>query len=122
MSKSPNLYDFCDSVYTAYFEYTYNNDINNKIGKCGNEIPKKLHDFCYECYNTFRGWDEYAAYIFYMLYQHIFEYMDNSISGNSPLKMIMIRRHDITVDKIMNFLDGMKIISRTHYPHLLVIL
>ena len=40
MSKSPNLYDFCDSVYTAYFEYTYNNDTNNKIGKCGNEIPK----------------------------------------------------------------------------------
>ena len=43
--------------------------------------------------------------------------MDNSISGNSPLKMVMIGGHDITVDKFMNFLDGMKIIPRTHYPH-----
>ena len=116
-SSIPYFHIFCDSVYTAYFEYTYNNDINNKIGKCGSEIPKKLYDFCYEWYNSFRGWDEYAAYMFYMLFQHIFEYMDNSISGNSPLKMVMIGGHDVTVDKFMNFLDGMKIIPRTHYPH-----
>ena len=28
----PNVGGFCDSVFTAYFEYTYNNDTQNKIG------------------------------------------------------------------------------------------
>ena len=55
--------------------------------------------------------------MFYLLYQHIFEYMDNAIKGKSPLKMLMIGGHDVTVDKFMNFLDGMKIIQRIHYPH-----
>ena len=117
MASMPNINGFCDSVYTAYFEYTYGNDTNNKIGKCGNENPKKFHDFCYEYFNTFTGWDEYAGYMFYMLYQHIFTYMDNAINKKSPLKMFMIGGHDITVDKFMNFLNGMNIIPRTHYPH-----
>ena len=115
--NTPNLYEFCDSVYTAYFQYVYENDTNNKIGKCGMENATKFYDFCYNWYNTFRGWDEYSAYMFYMLFQHIFDYMDNAINGNSPIKIVMIGGHDITVDKFMDFLDGMKIISRTHYPH-----
>ena len=31
--------------------------------------------------------------------------------------MVMIGGHEITVDKFMDFLDGLKIIPRTHYPH-----
>ena len=31
--------------------------------------------------------------------------------------MFMIGGHEITVDKFMDFLDGLKIINRTHYPH-----
>ena len=68
-------------------------------------------------FDTFRGWDEAGAYMFYMLYQNILRYMVNAIEGTSDLKMVMIGGHDITVDKFMNFLDGLKIIPRTHYPH-----
>ena len=117
MTTIPNLGVFCDSVFTAYFEYTYGNDKNNKIAKCGNENPKKFHDFCYDWSNTLREWDEYAGYMFYKLYQHIFTYMDNAINKRSPLKMFMIGGDDSTVDKFMNFLDKMKIIPRTHYPN-----
>ena len=76
-----------------------------------------MYDFCYNWYNTFRGWDEYGAYMFYMFYQNIFEYMNMSINGEKSIKMIMIGGHDITVDKFMNFLDGLKIIPRNEYPH-----
>ena len=113
----PNLEYFCDSVYTSYSEYIYDNDTNNKISKCGIKNAKKMHDFCYNWYNTFRGWDEYGAYMFYMFYQNIFEYMNMSINGEKSIKMIMIGGHDITVDKFMNFLDGLKIIPRNEYPH-----
>ena len=117
-SKSfPKLHEFCDSVYTAYFEYTFGNKTDNKIGKCGSENATKMNDFCYEWYNTFRGWDEYAAYMFYMLYQHMFDYMYKAINGVGPVKMVMLGGHDITVDQFMNFLSGLKIIPRTHYPH-----
>ena len=115
--NTPNFGGFCDSVFTAYFQYAYGSDVNNRIGKCGMENATKIHDFCYNYVNTFRGWDEYSAYMFYMLYQHIFDYMDKAINGNNTVKMVMIGGHDITVDKFMNFLDGMKIIPRTHYPH-----
>lgn len=116
-SKYPKLEDFCDSVYTAYSEYIYNNDSNNKIGKCGIKNSKKMYNFCYNWYNTFRGWDEYSAYMFYMFYQHIFEYMNMSINGKNSIKMIMIGGHDITIYKFMDFLDGLKIIPRINYPH-----
>ena len=76
-----------------------------------------MHDFCVRHYDTFRGWDENGAYMFYMLFQNIFRYMVNAIEGTSDLKMVMIGGHDVTVDKFMNFLDGLKIIPRTHYPH-----
>ena len=109
--------DFCDSVFTAYFEYSYGNDINNKIGKCGKENAKKMYDICFDWFNTFRSWDEYAAYMFYMLYQHIFDFMNKAINNSSELKMVMIGGHDITVDKFMDFLDGLNIIKRTHFPH-----
>jgi hypothetical protein len=116
-TELPEIYLFCDSAITAYFEYTYGNDVNNQIGKCGSEYAIKMNNFCYEWYDSFRGWDEYNAYMFYLLFQHLFDYMNKAIEGKSPLKMLMIGGHDITVDKFMNFLDGMKIIPRTHYPH-----
>ena len=117
IKNSPNIGGFCDSVYTAYFEYTFGNKTDNKIGKCGRENATKMNDFCYEWFNTFRGWDEYAAYMFYMLYQHMFDYMYKAINGVGPVKMVMLGGHDITVDQFMNFLSGLKIIPRTHYPH-----
>ena len=113
----PNLEFFCESVYASYSEYLYDNDTKNLISKCGIKNAKKMYDFCSNWYNTFRGWDEYGAYMFYMLYQHIFEYMNMSINGKTSLKMIMIGGHDITVDKFMDFLDGLKIIPRIEYPH-----
>ena len=114
---NPSHHGFCDSAIAAYFEYMYGNDTNNKIGKCGSENATKFHDVCFNRYNTYRGWNEYAAYMFYMFYQHLFEYMNNSINGTSPLKMILIGGHDVTLDPFMNFLDGLHIINRTHYPH-----
>ena len=116
-TEIPEIYGFCDSTITAYFEYTYENNVNNQIGKCGTEYAVKMNDFCYEWYNSFRGWDEYNAYMFYYLFQHLFDYMNKAIKGKSPFKMFMVGGHDVTVDKFMNFLDGMKIIPRTHYPH-----
>ena len=113
----PNVGGFCDSVFTAYFEYTYNNDTQNKIGKCGKDNAEKMHQYCFDYFNTFRGWDEKAAYMFNFLFKNIFEHMNNFIEGRSDLRMIMIGGHDITVDKVMDFLDGLKIIPRTHFPH-----
>ena len=113
----PNLGGFCDSVFTAYFEYEYGNHTENRIGLCGRENATKLHDFCFNWFNTWRGWNEYAAYMFYKLYQHIFKYMDNAINGLSPLKMVMVGGHDVTVGPFIDFLNGLGIISRTHYPH-----
>ena len=117
IESSPSLHEFCDSVYTAYFEYNFGNNTDNKIGKCGSENATKMNDFCYNWFNTFRGWDEYAAYMFYMLYQHMFNYMHQVIKGTGSVKMVMFGGHDITVDRFMNFLSGLKIIPRTYYPH-----
>ena len=108
---------FCDSVITAYFEYIYGNVTTNKIGKCGKEKADEMYNFCVNTYDTYRNWDERAAYMFYMFYQNIFKYMFDAIEGRSELKMVMIGGHDTTMDKFMNFLDGIKIIPRTHYPH-----
>ena len=47
----------------------------------------------------------------------MFDYMYKAINGEGPVKMVMLGGHDITVDQFMNFLSGMKIIPRTHYPH-----
>ena len=116
-TKAPDVGGFCDSVYTAYFQYVYSNETTNKIGKCGREKADKMHEFCVATFDTFRGWDEGGAYMFYSLYQNIFRYMFDAVEGRSELKMIMIGGHDITVDKFMNFLDGLRIIPRTHYPH-----
>ena len=113
----PDVGVFCDSVFSAYFEYTYNNQTNNKIGKCGKETADKMYQFCVSKFDTYRGWDEKAAYMFYTFFKNIFKYMSDAIEGKSEIKMVMIGGHDITVDKFMNFLDGLKIIPRTHYPH-----
>ena len=114
--NTTHLYSFCDSVYTAYFQYTYGNDTTNKIGKCKENV-QKIYDFCYNWFNSMRGWSEYGAYLFYKFYQHIFDYMNNAINKSSLIKMVMIGGHDVTLDKFMDFLDGMKIIPRTHFPH-----
>ena len=55
--------------------------------------------------------------MFYMLYQHIFDYMNSAINNSSQIKMVMIGGHDTTVDRFMNFLDGLNIIKRTHFLH-----
>ena len=115
--KVPNVDAFCDSVIASYFEYTYNNQTNNKIGKCGKESAEKMYQFCVETFDTYRGWDEKAAYMFYNLFKNIFKYMFDAIKKKSEIKMVMIGGHEITVDKFMDFLDGLKIINRTHYPH-----
>ena len=108
---------FHDSVISSYFEYIYGNDSKNKFGNCSIENITKIYDYCVEYYNSLRGWDEYAAYMFYKLYQHIFEYMHNAINGTSKIKMIMIGGHGNTLGPFMDFLDGLKIIPRTHFPH-----
>ena len=115
--KTPKLYFFCDSVIPNYVEYIYGNDTDNMIGKCGKENATKMYNFCFEYFNTFRGWNEYAGYMLYMLYQHIFDYMNNYINGLSPLKMVMVGGHEITIDRFIDFLDGLKIINRNEYPH-----
>ena len=117
IKKAPDDFTLCDSVFTAYYEYKYSNKTDNRIGKCGSDKADKLHDFCVRTYDTYRGWDEKAAYMFYKFYENVFRYMVNAIEGKSELKMVMIGGHDITVDKFMNFLDGLNIIKRTHYPH-----
>ena len=118
-TEIPKLSHFCDSVNTSYFQYKFGNDTNNKIGLCGEENATKIYDFCLEYYNLWRGWNEYGAYMFYKLYQHLFKYMNDSISGNSPLKMVMVGGHDVTVDKFMNFLDGEKLYQE-HIFHIML--
>ena len=108
---------FCDSMISHYFEYVYNNETNNIISRCNRENINKFYNFCIEYYDSFRGFNEYNAYAFYKLFQHIFKNMYNAIKGKSKLKMMMIGGHDTTVSQFMNFLDGLKIIARTHYPH-----
>lgn len=109
-SNVPNPGYFCDSVFTAYFEYIYSNDTENKIGKCGKDKADKMNKFCFDFYNTFKDWNENAAYMFYILFQNIFKHMINFIQGKNDLRMMMIGGHDVTVDKLMNFLDGLKLI------------
>ena len=108
---------FCDSIVSYYFDYIYYNKTNNALSRCSSENINKFYDFCVEYYDTFRGFSEYGAYMFYKLFQHIFKFMHDAIEGKSKLKMIMIGGHDITVGPFMNFLDRLKLIHRTHYPH-----
>ena len=111
------LWVFCDTMISHYFEYYYGNETYNIINRCSKENIQKFYDFCVELYDSFRGWDELGAYIFYMLFQHIFQYMDNYINGRSKIRMMMIGGHDVTVAPLMDFLSGLKIIPRTIYPH-----
>ena len=43
--------------------------------------------------------------------------MYNAINGTSKIKMVMIGGHDVSLGPFMDFLDGLKIIPRSHYPH-----
>jgi hypothetical protein len=115
--RDAGLGSFCDTMISHYFEYTYGNETNNIISRCSKENIQKFYDFCVEFYDTFRGWNELGAYMFYMLFQHIFQHMDNYINGRSKLRMMMIGGHDVTVAPLMDFLSGLKIIPRTHFPH-----
>jgi len=108
---------FCDSIISHYFEYFYGNETNNIISRFSKENIQKLYDFCVEYYDADRGWSELGAYMFYMLFKNIFQYMNNYINGRSKIKMIMIGGHDVTVGPFMDFLSGLKIIPRTHFPH-----
>ena len=108
---------FCDSMFSHYFEYSYGNETYNIITRCSKENIQKFYDFCVEFYDSFRGWNELGAYMFYILFQHIFQYMDNYINGRSKIRMMMIGGHDVTVSPLMDFLSGLKIIPRTHFPH-----
>ena len=108
---------FCDSMISHYFEYSYGNETYNIISRCSKENIQKFYDFCVEVYDTYRGWSELGAYMFYMLFQHIFQYMDNYINGRSKIRMMMIGGHDITVGPFMDFLSGLNIIPRTYFPH-----
>ena len=108
---------FCDTMISHYFEYYYGNETYNIISRCSKENIQKFYDFCVEFYDSFRGWNELGAYMFYMLFQHIFQYMDNYINGRSKIKMMMIGGHDVTVSPLMDFLNGLNIIPRTHFPH-----
>ena len=112
-----SLLYFCDSTFSAYYEYIYNNDTNNKIGKCGFKNVTKIFNYCLNRYNYFSELDEYGAYFFYTFYQNIFNYMNKAINGTSPIKMIMIGGHDGALGKFLDFLDGLNIIKRKAYPH-----
>ena len=111
------MHRFCDSMISHYFEYSYGNETYNIISRCSKENIQKFYNFCVEYYDTFRGWNELGAYMFYMLFQHIFQYIDNYINGRSKIRMMMIGGHDVTVAPFMNFLSGLNIIPRTHFPH-----
>ena len=115
--KDSGMNLFCDSIISHYFEYTYGNETYNIISRCSKENIQKFYEFCVEYYDSFRGWNELLAYIFYMLFQHIFQYMDNYINGRSKIRMMMIGGHDLTIASLMDFLSRLNIIPRTHYPH-----
>ena len=108
---------FCDSIISHYFEYTYGNETYNIISRCNKESIQKFYNFCVEYFDSFRRWNELRAYIFFMLFQHIFQYMDNYIKGRSKIRMMIIGGHDVTLAPLMDFLNRLKIIPRTHYPH-----
>ena len=108
---------FCDSMISHYFEYTYGNETYNIISRCNKESIQKFYNFCVEYFDSFRRWNELRAYIFFMLFQHIFQYMDNYIKGRSKIRMMIIGGHDVTLAPLMDFLSRLKIIPRTHYPH-----
>jgi hypothetical protein len=111
------LYSFCDSMISHYFKYTYGNETNNIISRCSNENIKKFYNFCVEYYDSFRGFNEYGAYVLYNFFHHIFKYMYNAIKGKSKIKMIIIGGHDINVAQFMNFLDRLQIIKRAYFPN-----
>ena len=117
--KMPNdrNYGLCDQVFSSYYEYKYNNDSNNKLFKCGFNNAKILYDYCISYFDSYRGWDENAAYMFTKFFKRIFDWMEDSINNKTKLKMAMIGGHDITIDKMMDYLDGLNIIKREEYPY-----
>ena len=108
---------FCDNTFSAFFEYKFNKQKNNYIGKCGYKTAKIFYDYCIEYLDSKRGWNEISAYILNIFFKNIFKYMRESIDGNNQLKMIMLGGHDTTVAPLMNFFNGLNIINRTEYPH-----
>lgn len=43
--------------------------------------------------------------------------MDNYINCRSKIRLMMVGGHDITVATFMDFLSGLNIIPKTHFPH-----
>ena len=115
--EDDNIYRFCDNTISAFFEYSYNNQTNNGIGKCGYKTAEDLYKFCNDFLNSYRGWSESSAYVFYIFFNDLFSYMRNAIDGISNLKMIIFGGHDSTMAPLMDFFDGLNIIKRTEYPH-----
>ena len=112
-----SIMSFCDDVFSSYYEYVYESKTTNKIGKCGTTTMNRINNYCVKYYDSIRGWNEKNGYYFYSFFNQLFKYMKNSIEGKGKLKMIMIGGHDSSVDILMNYFDGMKIIKRTGYPH-----
>lgn len=108
---------FCDNTFSAFFEYKYNMQKKNNIGKCGYKTAKTFYNYCIEYLDSKRGWNEISAYTFIIFFKNIFKYMREAIDGNTQLKMIMLGGHDTTVAPLMNFFNGLNIINRTEYPH-----
>ena len=109
---------FCDSMISHYLEYFYGNETYNIISRCSKENIQKFYNFCVEFNNeSFRGLGELGGYMFYRLFKHIFQYMENYINYRSKIKMMMIGGHDVTIGPFMNFLSELNIIPRTLYPH-----
>ena len=116
-AKFKSIFTFCDQVFSSYYVYTYEPTKVNKIAKCEHNIINKINNFCVKYFNSLKGWKENIAYYFYSFFVKLLELMDNSIKGISKLKMFMIGGHDSTVAPLMNFLNGLKIVKRTEYPH-----
>ena len=110
--------DFCDNTISAFFDYTYNNNTNNKIGKCGYKTAKFFYDYCIEMYDDIlRGLSDWKAFTFVSFFKTIFKYMKDAIAGTSKLKMIMLSGHDSTIFPLLNFFNGLNIINRTEHPY-----
>ncbi len=66
--EDDNIYRFYDNTISAFFEYSYNNQTNNNIGKCGYKTEEDLYNFCNDFLNSYRGWSESSAYLFYIFF------------------------------------------------------
>lgn len=105
---------FCDSMISHYFEYIYDNETNNIISRCSNENIKNFMIFVLNIMIHLEDLMN-IMHICFISYFKIFSKI--CIILLNKLKIIMIGGNDTTVNQIMNCLDELKIIPRTHYLH-----